>query len=103
MARNMLTSIAAAFLGSILLYASIKLYKTLKEHKSIKSNVRKRILALCIIIESALVLHLVLIWFQNKFFYATDKAWWICFLDTYQIFANLLPISAFTIVVIRQI
>ncbi len=56
-----------------------------------------------ILMEFVLILRVVMIWTQNYFWYMPNQFGWLCFFDSYQVLANVIPLLVFLYVVVEQI
>lgn len=54
-------------------------------------------------IEIVLLLRLVMIWSANHFWFGQSTYQWSLFVSFYQVFANLLPLLGFLIVLVQQV
>ena len=100
--RNSLTSIAILTLSGYIVEVGGLLNHELQKEK-LFSGVRKRVLAISVLMEVVLCLRLVMIWSQNYFWYSQDQALWLIFVLAYQLSANILPLGGFLVVVAYQV
>jgi hypothetical protein len=98
--RNVLTSLAIFVLSVYTVNTGYYVAEELQKHEEFKRDVRVRVIVLCSLIEVVLLLRLAMIWSANHFWYGQSQIGWPLFVTFYQVFANMLPLLGFLIVLV---
>jgi hypothetical protein len=100
--RNSLTSAAALVLALYAVFTCVALSREFNKYDLYKRVVKTRVIKLSVLVVIVLVLRVTMIWSQNVFWYSQQPNNWLYFMVAYQVSANILPLSAFMYITIKQ-